>query len=59
LYIYNTLNRGQSRVGVLFGSFPDRASANAAQAALPKKLRDAKPLTRTVAGLRAEVVAAP
>ena len=59
LYIYNTTNRDKRRVGVLFGSYPDRQTALEAQAKLPRKLLDSKPLIRTVAGLRAEVGTAP
>ena len=54
LFVYNTSIRGQARLGVLFGSFASRGDAQAALEALPRKLRDAKPIIRTVGGLRGE-----
>lgn len=55
IYIYSSLIRGQPRFSVLYGSFADRATATVALRELPKKMRDGKPLIRTIAGIRADL----
>ncbi len=55
IYIYSSVIRGLPRFSVLYGSFADRASASAALRALPKQMRDGKPLIRTTAGIRADL----
>jgi len=55
VYIYSSVIRGLPRFSILYGAFPDRASAKAALGELPKKMRDGKPLIRTIAGIRANL----
>ncbi len=55
VYIYSSLIRGLPRFSVLYGGFADRASATVALDELPKKMRDGKPLIRTIAGIRADL----
>ena len=55
VYVYSSVIRGLPRFSILYGAFPDRASATAALGELPKKMRDGKPLIRTIAGIRADL----
>ncbi|MBL8382423.1 MAG: AAA family ATPase [Burkholderiales bacterium] len=55
IYVYNSIIRGQPRYSVLYGNYPDRASASAAMADLPAKLREGKPIIRTLAGIRTDL----
>jgi len=55
VYIYSSVIRGLPRFSILYGAFTDRASAKAALGELPKKMRDGKPLIRTIAGIRADL----
>ena len=55
VYIYSSVIRGLPRFSILYGAFTDRASAKAALGELPKKMRDGKPLIRTIAGIRANL----
>ena len=55
IYLYKSVIRGSPRFSVLYGSFADRPTAVAALDELPKKLRDGKPLIRTVGGIRTDL----
>ena len=55
VYVYSSVIRGLPRFSILYGAFPDRASATAVLGELPKKMRDGKPLIRTIAGIRADL----
>lgn len=55
IYVYSSVIRGLPRFSVLYGSFADRASASTALGALPKQMRDGKPLIRTAASIRADL----
>lgn len=54
LYVVNSVIRGTDRIAILYGAYPDRAAAAAAIAALPKAIRDGKPIVRSVGGIRAD-----
>ena len=55
IYLYQSVIRGSPRFSVLYGSFTDRPTAVAALDELPKKLREGKPLIRTVGGIRTDL----
>jgi septal ring-binding cell division protein DamX len=55
VFVYRTLAGGRPATSVLYGSFPDRASANAAMAHLPSPLLAQRPYLRTVSGVRREI----
>ena len=54
VFVYRTKASGKPAYSVIYGSYPDRASANAALEKLPAKLRAQRPYLRTVQGMRAE-----
>jgi len=54
VFVYRTKVSGKPAYSVIYGSYPDRASANAALEKLPAKLRAQRPYLRTVQGMRAE-----
>ena len=55
LKIFETYTRGQRVFSVVFGEYPNRRSAADAKAELPKILRDASPIPRSVGGLMEEM----
>ena len=55
LYIYRTTVKGSPFISVLYGSYPDRATASKAIAELPKPLRIYRPHLRTVGGVIEEM----
>ena len=55
IYLYKSMIRGSPRFSVLYGSFADRPTALAALDELPKRLREGKPLIRTVGGIRTDL----
>lgn len=55
LLLYPGYNKGLSYYGLLYGLFPDAASARKAMQQLPANLRTHKPLLRTVGGVRSEI----
>jgi hypothetical protein len=55
LYVFRTDVGGKPYISVLYGSYPDRASASQALAELPKPLRTYHPQLRTVAGITEEI----
>ena len=59
VFVYRTKASGKPAYSVIYGSYPNRAAANAALAQLPAKLQAQRPYLRTVQGMRAEIGAAP
>lgn len=59
VFVYRTKAGGKPAYSVIYGSYPNRAAANAALAQLPTKLQAQRPYLRTVQGMRAEIGAAP
>jgi MSHA biogenesis protein MshM len=57
VFVYRTKVSGKPAYSVIYGSYPDRVSANAALEKLPAKLRAQRPYLRTVQGMRAETSA--
>ncbi len=55
VFVYRTKAAGKPAYSVIYGSFPDRAQANAALDKLPAQLRAQRPYLRTVQGMRAEI----
>ena len=55
VFVYRTRAGGKPAYSVIYGSYPDRAAANAALDKLPAKLRAQHPYLRTVQGMRAEI----
>ena len=55
VFVYRTRAGGKPAYSVIYGSYPDRAAANAALEKLPAKLRAQHPYLRTVQGMRAEI----
>lgn len=58
VFVYRTRAGGKPAYSVIYGSYPDRASANAALDKLPARLRAQRPYLRTVQSIRAEIGAA-
>ena len=58
VFVYRTRAGGKPAYSVIYGSYPDRASANAALDKLPARLRAQRPYLRTVQSIRAEISAA-
>jgi len=58
VFVYRTKAGGKPAYSVIYGSYPNRAAANTALAALPAKLQSQRPYLRTVQGMRAEIGAA-
>ena len=58
LFVIRTQAGERPSMTVLYGSFPNRAEASAALAALPESIRGFSPHLRTVQGVRAEIAAA-
>ncbi|MDP1680319.1 MAG: AAA family ATPase [Burkholderiales bacterium] len=58
VFVYRTKASGKPAYSVIYGSYPNRAAANAALAQLPAKLQAQRPYLRTVQGMRAEIGAA-
>ena len=57
VFVYRTKAAGKPAFSVIYGSYPDRAHANAALEKLPVQLRAQHPYLRTVQGIRAEISA--
>lgn len=57
LYVYNATVRGANRYWVLYGAYPDRTAAQKALSGLPQKLRETKPMIRSVAAIRSDLQA--
>lgn len=55
VHVYRTRARQQPSWTVLYGSYADRPTANAALAVLPAQLTAHRPLLRTIQGIRAEI----
>ena len=55
LYVYRTAVNSSPFICVLYGSYPDRATALKAMAELPRALRAHRPLLRTIGGIREEI----
>jgi MSHA biogenesis protein MshM len=55
IYLYRSTGRGRELVSVLWGTFPDRRSAERRLKELPASLRANRPYLRTVTGIRAEI----
>lgn len=55
VFVYRTKAGGKPAYSVIYGSFNDRAAANAALEKLPAKLRAQGPYLRSVQGMRAEL----
>ncbi len=55
IYVYRTRAKRIPSLTVLYGSYANRAEANAALAELPPQLTVYRPLLRTVQGIRAEI----
>lgn len=55
VFVYRTRAGGKPAYSVIYGSYPDRASANAALDKLPARLRAQRPYLRTVQSIRAEI----
>ena len=58
VFVYRTKAGGKPAYSVIYGSYPNRAAANAALAKLPAKLLAQRPYLRTVQGMRSEISAA-
>jgi len=58
VFVYRTRAGGKPAYSVIYGSYPDRASANAALDKLPARLRAQRPYLRTVQSIRTEIGAA-
>ncbi len=58
VFVYRTKAGGKPAYSVIYGSFSNRAAANAALENLPAKLRAQGPYLRSVQGMRAELGAA-
>jgi len=58
VFVYRTRAGGKPAYSVIYGSYPDRESANAALDKLPARLRAQRPYLRTVQSIRAEIGAA-
>ena len=54
LYVYTSVIRGSERFSLLYGAYPDRKSAAEAMEALPKSLRDGKPMIRSIGGIQSD-----
>jgi len=57
VFVYRTKAGGKPAYSVIYGSYADRAQANAALEKLPAQLREQRPYLRTVQGVRAEIAA--
>lgn len=57
VFVYRTKASGKPAYSVIYGSYPNRAAANAALAKLPAKLQAQRPYLRTVQGMRSEISA--
>jgi len=55
IYLYRSAGQGRELVSVLWGTFPDRRSAERQLKELPPSLRANRPYLRTVSGIRAEI----
>ncbi len=55
VYVYRTTVRNQPFINVIYGSYPDRATARNAIDELPKLLRAYRPRLRTVGGIMEEI----
>lgn len=54
VYVYRTTVKDKPFMSVVYGSYPDRATATRAMEALPKPLRAYRPRLRTVGGITEE-----
>jgi len=54
VYVYRTIVKDKPFMSVVYGNYPDRATATGAMEALPKLLRAYRPRLRTVGGITEE-----
>lgn len=59
VFVYRTQAGGRPMISVLYGSFADRAQAEAALARLPSSLKAQRPYLRSVQGVRKEIQQVP